>query len=114
MKHLQMFFCSINFLQLFHNLHWILIDPKSFSISETDHLNIRQELFTDEVAEEIAKTHQNILFISDIRTEPNDDQHCIKVNIISDLVFLCLKYAFQGYGRSNALAQYFKSGVEPS
>lgn len=54
---------------LFPNHNFVLFDPASFSIGESDKIEIVNKTFTDQIAEAIEREHQgNYLFISDIRT----------------------------------------------
>jgi len=56
---------------LFPNINFVLVDPAPFSFQASEGVTILQELFTDELAVELAtklKQTDQILFISDIRT----------------------------------------------
>ena len=55
-------------VELFPNLTFDLWDPAKFGIKETKTINIFNKFFKDEDAENYVKEHNNILFISDIRT----------------------------------------------
>jgi hypothetical protein len=54
--------------ELFPNLSFDLWDPASFKIKETNKIHIFNKFFKDRDAENYVKEHNNILFISDIRT----------------------------------------------
>ena len=63
---------------LFPSLHFVLVDPRSFGVEASDRIELRQELFTDAMADEfgvLARAGRRVLFMSDIRTEPNDEEH---------------------------------------
>lgn len=70
--------------ELFPRAHFLLVDPAPFTVKESKEIKIIQDLFTDEMAQELAKKHKNIYFISDIRTadpyadEPDDNEQKIK------------------------------------
>eukprot|EP00808_Paulinella_micropora_P026279 g3430.t1 len=51
---------------LFPAYKFVLVDPNKFGIEESETIEIRNELFTDEMAKEFQG--QGVLFISDIRT----------------------------------------------
>lgn len=55
-----------NFFPNSEKLQWVLVDPAPFSAKRTPSIDIRQEFFTDKMAEEFAG--RNALFISDIRS----------------------------------------------
>ena len=59
---------------LFPEMKMVLVDPRAFDAKTNERITVRQEFFTDDLAREFAG--QDVLFISDIRTEPNDDEHC--------------------------------------
>jgi len=62
--------------QLFPEHHFILVDPSNFDLKELtndrtnamERIKTMQEYFTDELAAQLGNEHQDILFISDIRT----------------------------------------------
>ncbi len=56
-------------------MKFVLVDPRRFAIPSTAQIRLRQEFFTDDMAKEYALRDESVLFISDIRTEPNDDKH---------------------------------------
>lgn len=61
---------------LFPEARFILVDPAPFKAQETDRVHIIQDIFTDELASNIAlhNKKKSIYFISDIRTaDPDDD-----------------------------------------
>ena len=61
----------INILsKMFPNVLFILFDPAKFSISPTPNIIIRQEMFTDEIAD-LYKNYK-VMLISDIRESAND------------------------------------------
>ena len=63
---------------LFPSMKFVLVDPRSFAIPATAQIQLRNEFFTDAMAAEYAApscAESTVLFISDIRTEPNDDKH---------------------------------------
>jgi len=53
--------------RMFRGLKFVLVDPAPFSIQKNDNVEIRQEMFTDEIAKEFARK-ESVLFISDIRS----------------------------------------------
>ncbi|CAF4400929.1 unnamed protein product, partial [Didymodactylos carnosus] len=58
-----------NYLSLmFPQLRFILFDHSEFLAEESDHIKIRREMFTNELAEEYSTMKGNLLFICDIRT----------------------------------------------
>ena len=68
--------------EMFPNVLWYLIDPNKFAKDLYSHkqvIEIRNELFTDELAEYYRKMFESrdkkekLLFISDIRLEPSDE-----------------------------------------
>lgn len=59
---------------LFPFVHFILVDPAPFTVRPSDRIEIIQDLFTDELAVDISSKHDNVFFISDIRTaDPDTD-----------------------------------------
>jgi hypothetical protein len=59
----------IGFLSdMFPEVHFHLVDPAPFTVQPTDKITIVQSLFTDAMASDLAATHNDILFISDIRS----------------------------------------------
>jgi cap2 methyltransferase len=60
--------------RLFPDVHFLLVDPADFNVRESSRVSIIQDLFTDELAEQIAREHADkaIYFVSDIRTADPD------------------------------------------
>ena len=59
----------ISFLSaLFPSARFILVDPAPFTVRASDKIQIINDLFTDALASSLSLAHQNIYFISDIRT----------------------------------------------
>jgi len=60
----------INYLAgLFPELHWVLVDPAPFTCHPSPSIEVRQELFTDDMAREFAaEGRPPMLFISDVRS----------------------------------------------
>ncbi|CAF4480898.1 unnamed protein product, partial [Didymodactylos carnosus] len=57
-----------NYLSLmFPQLRFIFFDHSEFLAEESDHIKIRREMFTNELAEEYSTIKENLLFICDIR-----------------------------------------------
>jgi hypothetical protein len=57
----------IQFLSsLFPKIHFVCFDPANFTVRKTDHITLRQEMFTDTTAREFTN-EQGCLFVSDIR-----------------------------------------------
>lgn len=67
-----------NFLaDLFPDIKFVLVDPADFICAPIkDRIEIRQEYFTDDIAEEFSKKQYNgrVLFISDIRRDAKSDK----------------------------------------
>jgi hypothetical protein len=64
--------------RLFPEVHFLLVDPANFNVRESERVTIIQDLFTDELAERIARDNRNrpIYFVSDIRTaDPDSNTH---------------------------------------
>ena len=53
--------------RMFRELKFVLVDPAPFSTQATDNVQLRQEMFTDKMAQEFAGT-ESVLFISDVRS----------------------------------------------
>jgi len=72
---------------LFPYVNFILVDPAPFTVRPSARITIIQDLFTDDLAEDIAKEHDNVFFISDIRTaDPDaDESDEIEHKIASDM-----------------------------
>ncbi|CAF3940248.1 unnamed protein product [Adineta steineri] len=64
----------INYLSsLFPYLDFELIDSQDFSVTETNEIKIRSEMFTDKIARSFSVLKQRILFICNVRTfDPKD------------------------------------------
>ncbi|CAF4364342.1 unnamed protein product, partial [Adineta steineri] len=64
----------INYLSsLFPYLDFELIDSQDFSVTETNEIKIRSEIFTDKIAKSLSVLKQRILFICNVRTfDPKD------------------------------------------
>ena len=60
--------------KLFPDVHFLLVDPANFNVRESERVTIIQDLFTDELAERIARDNRDrtIYFVSDIRTADPD------------------------------------------
>lgn len=59
---------------LFPSVFFILVDPAPFTVKASPKITIINSLFTDDLATTLSHTHQNIFFISDIRTaDPSID-----------------------------------------
>jgi len=54
--------------EMFPQVRFILVDPARFDAQKTDKIEIRQELFTDNLAKELFEKYDKRLFISDIRS----------------------------------------------
>jgi cap2 methyltransferase len=61
---------------MFPAIHFYCIDPAPFTIKETDKIRIIQDLFSDEMAEELSNEHPRLLFICDIRSADYDLDKC--------------------------------------
>ncbi len=61
-------------VEMFPQLSFVLVDPAPFSgkLREGERVRLRQEFFTDEVAQEYAGLSERLLFVSDMRScDPN-------------------------------------------
>ena len=55
--------------ELFPALRFMCVDPRPFELTASPRVELRQEFFTDELAEELAGRHEPLLlFVSDVRT----------------------------------------------
>lgn len=72
---------------LFPMLHFILVDPAPFTVKSTSKIQIIQELCTDDLCRDLAAKHDNILFISDVRTADPfvDDEVKVESRVKEDM-----------------------------
>lgn len=64
-------------LEMYKNLHFLLIDPAKFLIKESENVRIENKYFTDETCDEVLEYSKKmkldkIIFISDIRRQNTD------------------------------------------
>jgi len=78
---------------LFPSHYFILVDPSDFSLKDLpfdqtvkNRMEVKQQYFTDELAEELGRKYQDILFISDIRTanHQEQDQEMVEIMVLKD------------------------------
>lgn len=85
-----------NFLarELFPALKFVLVDPAPFDARPTDKIEIRNEYFTDEIADEFSKEKGDVLFISDIRSWNTSDKvsDCVRESYVQDDMKLQMKW----------------------
>lgn len=65
---------------LFPWLQYVLVDPRGFKVKTSENTVIRQEFFTDKMAQEYQDT-AGLLFISDVRTQEQIDTQSVQADM---------------------------------